>query len=322
MKKIFIVTSLSLIAMLSTGSALAAKVDGGQVAECEGLKVATGPIGKGYSSIFADLNKISNGRLALCEVNTSGGLDNLSTLSEKQADVAIVQIDTLKTMKAGDDNIAALLAVMPLNNNFLHVVTSSSGYTVTGEKKYGFMKGDSKTVSISKFSQLRGLPVALVGSAQLLGRQLDKQLGFNMRFIDVDGKDADAKAFEMVKTGKVYAAFTVSGWPHGAIKRLNQSSGLTLVAFDVPSTSPYTVKPFNYKNIGVYNVQALAVQNVLVTRPFSGSKIQDVATLKNIIATNLDDLKDGAYEPAWNEIKNVDASVDWPKFTGGSKAKK
>lgn len=306
-----------------TSFAHAAKVDGAPAAECDGLKVATGGAGKGYSKLFADISKVTNGRIQLCELNTSGGLDNLNALSEKQADVGMVQIDTLKTMQNGDENIASLLAVMPLNSNYLHVVASSSGYSFEGEKKYGFMKGDTKTVQITKFSQLRGAPVALVGSAQLLGRQLDKQLGYGMRFVDVDGKDADVKAFDMVRKGQVYAVFTVSGWPHGAIKRLTQGDGLTLVPFDVPSTTPYTVKPFNYKNIGVYNVQALAVQNVLVTRPFTGAKVQDVALLKRIIAEQLSNLKDGAFEPAWNEIKNVDAAVDWPRFnSGAAKAKK
>lgn len=294
----------------------AAKVDGAPAPNCEGLKMATGPGDKGYSKLFSDMSKISNGKLQLCEVRTTGGLDNLTALSEKQADLGIVQIDTLKTMQAGDDNVAALQVVMALNNNFLHVVTSANGYTFAGEKKYLVLAGDSKTVRITAFSQLRGQRVALVGSAQLLGRQLNKQLGYGMIFTDVDGKDADKKAFDMVKKGQVYAAFTVSGWQHGAIKTLTQDDGLTLVPFDAPISAPYTVKPFNYKNIGVYNVQALAVQNVLVTRPFSGAKVQDVAMLKRIIADNLNELKDGDFQPAWNEIKNVDTSVDWPRFNG------
>jgi hypothetical protein len=64
-------------------------------------------------------------------------------------------------------------------------------------------------------------------------------------------------------------------------------------------------------------VQALAVQNVLVTRPFSGSKTGDVAALKQMIARELPELKDGDFEPGWNEIKSLDAKVDWPVFTGG-----
>ncbi len=82
----------------------------------------------------------------------------------------------------------------------------------------------------------------------------------------------------------------------------------------MPIGSPYAVRPFSYKNIGVYNVQALAVQNVLVTRPFSGSKTADVAALKKMLERELLELKDGDFEPGWNEIKSFDAKVEWARF--------
>ena len=299
---------IALLFGLTLSSAQASKVDGAPTAPCEGLKVATGPAGKGYSKLFADIMKVSKNSAALCEVNTEGGLDNLTTLSIKKADVGIVPIDALKRMSDGDANIKGLLVVATLNSNYLHIVTSANGFTVEGPKKYGVLKGDSKNVRITKMSELRGAPVALVGSAQLLVRQLDKALGYNMQYIDVDSDDA---AFKKVQSGQVYAAFTVAGWPHGQVTKLAQNSGLTLAGFDVPSGADYTVRPFSYKNIGVYNVQALAVQNVLVTRPFTGSKTADVIALRKMIERELPELKDGEFEPGWNEIKSLDAKVDW-----------
>ncbi len=310
------------VAAIGMGSVHAAKVEGAPGPACEGMKMATGPAGKGYSKLFADIVKVSKGSLPLCEVNTEGGLDNLTTLSIKKADVAIVPIDALKKMAEGDSNIAGLLAVATLNSNYLHIVTSVNGYTFEGPKKLGFLKGDAKTVRIGKLSDLRGAPVALVGSAQLLVRQLDKALGYNLQYIDVESDDA---AFKKVQSGQAYAAFTVAGWPHGKVSALRPDSGLTLVSFDAPISGPYSVRPFSYKNIGVYNVQALSVQNVLVTRPFSGAKINDVAALKQLLADELPELKDGDYEPGWNEIKSLDATIDWAKFqapAGAAKPKK
>lgn len=309
---------LAIALVLTSSFAAAAKVDGAPQADCEGLKVATGKIGKGYSKLYADLKKLPNAP-ALCEVETEGGLDNLTTLSTKGADVGIVQVDTLKAMAGGDENIAKLQVVATLNSNFLHVVTSSNGVTYKGKEEYFGLKKDADTVvRVDKFSQLRGKQVAAVGSAQLLIRQLDRQLGYQMRIVDVA---TDAEAFKMVQQGRVLAAVTVAGWPHGAIKGLKQNSGLTLVPFDAPANGPYSVRPYSYKDLGVYNVQALSVPNVLVTRPFAGgAKIAEVAALRTHIANNLDDLKDGAYEPGWNEIKSLDTNVDWPRF-GGAKAK-
>lgn len=291
MKKVILAT----IVALSSTLAFAAPADDAPTAECDGVKVATGPKGKGYSTLFADMQKVLKNTPAMCEVNTTGGLDNLNALSTKEADMGIVQIDTWTDMKSGDDNIAALQAVMPLNNNYLHVVTSVAG--VQGAKKFGFLKGDTKV--INRFSDLRGQRVALVGSAQLMGRRLDKMLGYNMQFVDVK---TDGEAFEMVKNGSVAAAFTVSGWPSGTVKQLNQASGLTLVPFDAPISEPYKVKPLNYKNIAVYNNNSLAIQNVLVTRPFSGQRQSNVAAIQSGITRNLTELKEGNYQPAWNEV--------------------
>jgi TRAP-type uncharacterized transport system substrate-binding protein len=290
MKKILI---SALIAMSAIG-AIAAPADGAPAAECDGVKVATGPKAKGFSLLFADVAKLCGAKVNLCEVTTAGGLDNLNALSTKEADIGFVQIDTWNDMKAGDDNIAALQSIMPVNNNYLHVVTSSAGFTVAGAKKFGgFIDGTPTTVVINRFSDLRGKPVALVGSAQLLGRRLDKQFGYGMQF--VDAKD-DAAAFDMVKKGAVAAAFTVSGWPSGTVKALTPASGLTMVPFDAPIGDPYKVKALNYKNIAVYNNNSLAVQNVLVTRA------ANIGAIQACITANLTELKEGSYQPAWNEV--------------------
>jgi TRAP-type uncharacterized transport system substrate-binding protein len=302
MKKSIVLAALAAFAFAS----LAAPADGAPPADCEGIKVATGPKGKGFSLLFADVAKVCGAKVNLCEVTTAGGLDNLTSLSTKEADVGFVQVDTWTDMKNGDDNIAALQSILPVNNNYLHVITSSAGFIIQGEKKFGgFMGGKAQPVVINRFSELRGKPVALVGSAQLLGRRLDKQFGYGMQF--VDSKD-DGTAFEMVKKGQVAAAFTVSGWPSGTVKTLTQSSGLTMVPFDAPIGEPYKVKALNYKNIAVYNNNSLAVQNVFVTRQFSGQRAANISALQTCIMQNMSELKEGQYQPGWNEV-NVNAST-------------
>lgn len=291
MKKYVIATLLA----LSTLGAYAAPANDAPAADCEGVKFATGPKGKGYSTLYADLNKLLGGKVAMCELNTTGGLDNLNALSTKDADIGIVQIDTWNDMKNGDENIANLQAVMPLNSNYLHIVTSVNG--IQGEKKFGLIKGDVKM--INRFSDLRGQRVAVVGSAQLLGRKLEKSVGYGMQFID---SKSDAEAFDMVRKGQVAAAMTVSGWPSGTVKQLSQADGLTLVPFDAPIGEPYKVKALNYKNIAVYNNNSLAIPNVLVTRSFSGQRAANVSAIQAGIVRNLTELKEGNYQPAWNEV--------------------
>lgn len=297
----------------ATSSALAARDPDAPAAACAGLKVATGAPGKGYSKLFNDMRTVCGAVVPLCEVNTEGGLDNLNALSTKEADIGMAQIDTWATMKLGDDNINALQGVQALNFNYLHVVTASRGFMITGAAKWaGLSKEDDQVVTIQRFSELRGRKVALVGSAQLLGRQLDRALQYKMELVDVE---TDAKAFEMVRNGKVAAAFSVSGWPSGTLKSLKQDSGLTLVPFDVQTPNPQmNVRTLNYRGLGVYNNNALAIPNVLFTRPFKGDKAGEVAKLKACLASKLGELQEGSFEPGWNEIKDSNNTYDVPRF--------
>lgn len=300
------------VMILGMSLAHAAKVDGAPAANCDGLKIATGKVDKGYSKLYGNIDTITNHTSGLCEVNSDGGLDNLTLLSKKKADIGIAQFDQLKFMAQGDSNIAALQVVATLNSNYLHIVVNSAGINVTGGKKLYFLPGDTTNVRIRTLSDLRGRPVVLVGSAKLLGRQLNKDMGLNMTFTEAED---DSVAFTMVQKGQVFAALTVAGWPHGPVDKLTTAQGLTLAAFDGPTNNPvYSVKSFSYKNMGVYNVPALAIQNVLLSRPFAGDKIKDVQNFKDLLNKKLTNLKDGDFEPAWNEIQTLDGKVDWAKF--------
>jgi TRAP-type uncharacterized transport system substrate-binding protein len=155
--------------------------------------------------------------------------------------------------------------------------------------------------------------VAVVGSASLVARKIDRALGFNINFIDASSDD---EAFGMVKAGRAAAAMTVSGWPSGPIAALKQSDGLALVPVDITISPPYFVKSVNYSNLGVYNLNLIAAPNMLVTRPFQGSKAGDVAALKSCIAENLLNLKEGSYQPGWKEDKDLNMTYDIPKFQG------
>lgn len=295
------------------------------------LNVATGPKGKGYSKLFANIKKSCGEIVPACEVETQGGLQNLSKLSTNEADLAFVTLDTMMNMKGSDDNIATLQAVMGLNNNLLHIITRSAGFqeeverqpegtiekarAVTGTKFY-----TTNTFTIDKFSDLKGKTIALVGSAQGMGPWLEKSLGYGMQFIDVD---TDDKAFEMAKNGKVHAVFTVSGWPSGPVKKLSQSDGLTLVKYDLTASSPYLVVRKPYQNIGVMGTSFLAVPNMLVTRPFNskGANGKNVAALSKCIVDHLPEFQEGKAEPAWKEVADPFNTFGWPRFVPAAEPK-
>ncbi len=82
------------------------------------------------------------------------------------------------------------------------------GATSRNARLNRLLAGERTALRITKMSELRGAPVALVGSAQLMVRQLDKVLGYKMQYIDVDSDEA---AFQKVRSGQAFAAFTIAG---------------------------------------------------------------------------------------------------------------
>jgi hypothetical protein len=275
--------------------------------EC-GLRVASGPAGKVYALMVRDMQTICGAEVDLCAVQSSGGLQNLSMLSANEGDLGIVQVDTLTDMVGSDDNIAALQAVLPLHANLLHVITLSEGSTVGAS----IVPFSGRKVVVRKFSELKGLKVATVGSAQLLGQTLEKQLGYGMGFVVAEN---DEQALDYLRSGQVQAVFTLGGWPLPSITRHKINSGVMLADYDLAPQAPYTKIRRNYQNLETFNLSFLGVPNLLVTRPFKagGTLSNRVSALQACLRQHLDELQEGRYQAVWKEIKD-------PSMTYGIKA--
>ena len=271
--------------------------------ECA-LRIASGPAGKIYELVVRDIQADCGRTVPVCSVASTGGLQNLSMLSANEADLGIVQIDTLKDMKEGDENIKALEAVMPLHANLLHVLSLAKGSLVNVTYIRGVpvpMTGSMFT--IRKFSELKGMTVAVVGSAQHMGQSLERQLGYGMKFVVAESDD---QALTLLNNGQIQAIFTLGGWPLPSVARIKNNAGLQLVDFDLKPQAPYTVVKRNYQNLDAFNLSFLGVPNMLVTRPFKagGPMAGHVSTLRSCIRQRLDELQEGRYQPIWKEIKD------------------
>lgn len=311
----------SLLALLTFGlmTVFSASAQTDAAAPANALRIATGKSGKGYSKLFANINAVCGDKIPLSEVETEGGLQNLTTLAANQADLGFAQLDTLQDMKSSDEAIAALQAVMPLNMNLLHIVASADGYSYKTEKKLGgLLGGDTVTLPVAKFSDLKGLPVAVVGSARALGRVLDRRNAMGMQFVDVD---TDEQALAKLEKGRVAAFLSTSGWPSGPIQKLKRNSGIRLLPFDLAVQPPYQLIKKNYENIDTFNHAFLAAPNLLVTRPFSATGVngRTVAALQSCIQKNLVSLQEGQFEPAWRDVHNSQDTFGWPRFMGAKR---
>ena len=300
-----------------SGALMAARADAAPSTEetaCA-LRIATGPAGKVYEKAFADMRAVCGTEVPLCQVPSEGGLQNLNLLPANEADLGLVQVDTFETMKrSGDEGIGSLQAVLPLHANLLHIVALSAGSLVDVKYVMGVaVPHTGRTVLIRKFSELRGLRVAAVGSALLTARMLDRQTGFGLVIEDVSSDD---QAVAKLRAGAVQAIFTLGGWPTPVIARLRSDAGLMLAEFDWVAQPPYRIVKRSYQNLAVYNASFLSVPNLLVTQPFkpTGAKGQHVAELQRCLVQHLDELQEGNYSPVWKEIKDPSDTHGVPLF--------
>lgn len=278
------------------------------------LRIASGPAGKIYELVVRDIQAVCGSAVSMCSTPSSGGLQNLSLLSGSEAELGIVQVDTLKDMKEGDENIKTLQAVMPLHTNLLHVLSLAQGSLVN----VSYIKGVAVPMTgsmaiIRKFSDLKGMTVGVVGSSQHMGQSLEKQLGYGMKFVVADSDD---QAVGLLNSGQIQAIFTLGGWPLPSVARIKNNSGLQLVDFDLKPQSPYLTVKRNYQNLDAFNLNFLGVPNLLVTRPFKsgGPMGSRVSSLHSCVRQHLDELQEGRYQPIWKEIKDPSATYGVTPF--------
>jgi len=298
----------------------------------QSVSIATGPSGKGYSKLFANIKTVCEASVPLEEKVSEGGLDNVGILTERGATLGIVPMDVFQKMQNSDSSIGRFKAVAALNNNLFHILTNSKG-VLTGDGCKGKiiagkcigMQGDPIYKQINTQADLKGLNVGLVGSAQLTGRTYINTAAGGFNAIDFNGPKADSEAQAALAQGKIDALITTSAWPSGAIKDLTQSSGFSVVAWTAPPTNGYKVIKKNYKKLNALGVPFLASTNTLFARPVDPASDvgQNITKLKSCIQTNLSKLKtNDGFEPSWDEVDSLTVSDELSPWGGVTKAGK
>jgi hypothetical protein len=263
------------------------------------------------------MQTVCGSEVPIANVQGIGGIPNLMKLSASEIDLGIAQLDTLRQMSdKGDENLQGLQVVMPLHTNLLHILSLRDGSRV-GETRIGGaalpMTGQTKV--LTKFSELKGMRIAVVGSTMLLGEKLNLQLGYAM---DLRKAETDDEAIQMMKDNKVQAMFTDGGWPLPSITRHKTNSGLQLVEFDLPANPPFLIVKRNYENLDAFKLSFLGSPNILITRPFkpNGEMGRKVAALQSCLLRNLETLQEGRFHAAWKEIKNPMDTLGISRFPG------
>lgn len=317
MRTIAIHNAVRVIGATVLACAVCAQVSAQEGVPDNALRIATGPALGVYTQLARDMQKVCGQTVPMVAVPSKGGLDNLMLLSANTADIGFAQIDLLQKMgRDGDQNIKELQAVLSMHANLLHVITRTDGSRI-GEMRIGgkAVPFSGTTRVFQKMSDLKGATVALVGSAQLLGQTLERQLGYGMIFVQAESDD---EAIALLKSNLVHAIFTTGGWPYPAVVRHDNSSGLMLADYDLTPQPPFVATKRNYPKLGVFNQNFLSATNLLITRPFkpTGERGKMVAALQKCVIQHLDELQEGPYHAAWKEIKNPQDTLGVQRFAG------
>jgi TRAP-type uncharacterized transport system substrate-binding protein len=318
------------------------------------LKIGTGPEAFVYSKMFADYQDFVKKRndntcanIAVPQpkdVPTSGGMDNINNILANLVDGGIAQDDVVQLLATTNPKIAALKSLATLHTNHLHIVALSAEFTfvtpVTRATKM-WERGDTVTEnvetkkSIRSLMDLKGLPVAAVGSAYATAYMVDERESIGMIVIEYK---SITEAMADLKAGKVAAIMAMGGMPlpwivEGAKdkndpnKSFGKLSANEFVLVSAPMKddgfvkklgSPYFASQLVYPNLNAQGTWAISVKNQLFVRDYkSASKQQALATLRGCFEKWVPEMREAlGTHPSWQDVDDVNANtaLNWGRY--------
>jgi TRAP-type uncharacterized transport system substrate-binding protein len=318
------------------------------------LKIGTGPEAFVYSKMFADYqdfvkkrndNTCANVAVPQSkEVQTSGGMDNINNILANLVDGGIAQDDVVQLLGTTNPKIAALKSLATLHTNHLHIVALVKDFAykteVTRPAKF-YEKGETITdtveskKSIRTLMDLKGLPVAAVGSGYVTAYNTDDRAAMGMI---VNEYKSITEAMADLKAGKVAAIMAMGGMPlpwitEGAEDKKDPSKSfgkLTASEFVLVSApmkdegfvkklgSPYFASQLVYPNLNAQGTWAISVKNQLFVRDYkSASKQQALATLRGCFEKWVPEMREAlGTHPSWQDVDDVNGNtaLNWARY--------
>lgn len=300
--------------------ALAAMALAISAVQAQQVKVATGGPKGTYHALFTNIADKCGQEMAVIGVNTSGSLENLDKLTNKEVGAAFMQTDALFASAQGRDlgNVKTLVA---FHKEAVHVVALASSGLKTSGNMVGLGKQD---IVFNNAEDLAQYKVAAAGgsvvTAQLI--KLQGQLGWTI----VPVADNDA-ALAALKKGEVQGVVMVGGQPLGNVRALGPDMkllGFKQSTVDLLKTV-YVADKLAYPKIAPNAVTTIATEALLVTRTVNTpERIAALSNFRACIMRNVPEWQDadGAH-PAWSQVsaenKGKWAWYDLPASTKAAK---
>lgn len=270
-----------------------------------GLTIAGGggaKQGSVYSSVLATLSqRCSTDNMKLTEVNTSGGVENLTLLRTRKVRAAIVPNDLLYAAKLENPaSVSNLKVVIPLHNEDVHLfarddVKTEGGFNVLGKQIGG------TSIEFNRPEDLKGRVVGAVGGSAVTARVLSELLDIGFTVKNYESNLALAKA---LTAKEIDAGLVVAGSPSPVVDSLRGFKLLPLRG-NTNTNAVYTATKIQYAHMGNNRAaDTLSTQALLVAGPFRGQEaIGQLASLRSCFLKNLDAIADAdGSHPVWSTM--------------------
>lgn len=271
------------------------------------LKVSTGGPTGTYSAMFKQFQQVCKDQIMQIEVPSTGAVQNVDRLLNKDVNAAIVQTDVM-FMRAQSDDLGDIKTLFSLYPEEVHVFTP----TVSPLKDAGNMIGmGKKNLQFNTVADLRGQRIAAWGGSVVTAQLIRIQGELQYEIVEV----ADfASAKKAVDEGQVAAVLMVGGQPMGDISKL--SNAYKLLPFpEALSTKLQNVyvtkskgKPIklNYSNMGQGGsaVPTIATDALYVTRAYKTAKyVESLGALRSCFEANLPMMQEETgFHKKWNSV--------------------
>jgi TRAP-type uncharacterized transport system substrate-binding protein len=276
-------------------------------AQAQQVKMATGGPKGTYHALFTNIADKCGQEMAIIGVNTSGSLENLDKLTNKEVGAAFMQTDVLFASAQGRDlgNIKTLVA---FHKESVHVI----GLANSGLRTSGNMVGMGKQdIVFNTAEDLTGYKIAAAGGSVVTAQVLQGQGQLKWTIVPVESNDV---ALAALRKGEVQGVIMVGGQPLGNVRALGPE--FKLLGFKQPTLdllkTVFVADKLSYPKLNPNAVSTLATEALLTVRTVNTpERLAALSNFRACILRNVPEWQDadGAH-PAWSQV-NVDNKGKW-----------
>ncbi len=282
----------------------------------EPITISSGGEKGNYFGMANDIAKYCKSIAEINVVPSSGSIDNLNAMTNKSAQIGIVQTDTLMTMAKNqprDVNQQNMKIIAGLHIETIHLLIPI-GYSVGELSKWNKLTG-KELPPVTSIQQLKGIAVASYGGSLVSAAALNEFFGLGWDISNVPADKLGSSGLPIVLVG---------GVPYKPVEEILKTGRYQLMS--IPYDTVRSVAPFYIEQGITYtinsrpiSVRTLGVQAMLIGKhyrsPDRNAVMEKIATcVEKSILDMADDSQTNSNWVSVAENQKIGNLVNWSFF--------